>query len=56
MMGHTAVGNLAESKPIPLPSLHGGQGYSFPGLVLPNDAVDSESMVGIKTGDFGAGI
>ena len=33
--------------------LHGGEGSSFPGLVPHNDMVDSESLVGIKCGDYG---
>ena len=36
-----------------LPSLHGGEGSSFPGLVPPNDMVGSECVVGIKCGDSG---
>ena len=42
---------LAESYPIPLPSLHGGEGSSFPGLLPSDDMVDSESVMGIKAGD-----
>ena len=52
MVGHTALG-LAESHPIPLPSLHGGEGSSFPGLVPSNDTVNSECAMGIKPGDSG---
>ena len=33
-------GVLAESHPISLPSLHGGEGSSFSDLVLPDDMVD----------------
>ena len=40
-----------ESHLIPLPSLHDGEGSSFPGLVPSDDAVDSESVMGIKPGD-----
>ena len=40
-----------ESHLIPLPSLHDGEGSSFPGLVPSDDAVDSESVMGIKAGD-----
>ena len=40
-----------ESHLIPLPSLHDGEGPSFPGLVPSDDAVDSESVMGIKPGD-----
>ena len=47
---------LAESHPIPPPSLNGGEGCSIPSLVLSDDKVDSESVVGIKPGDSGMGI
>ena len=40
-----------ESHLIPLLSLHDGEGSSFPGLVLSDDVVDSESVVGVKPGD-----
>ena len=53
MVGHTALGGLAESHPIPPPSLHGSKGSSFPGLVLSNDTVNSESPMGVKPGDSG---
>ena len=43
----------AESHPIPLPSLHDGEGSSFPGLVPSDDTVNSESVMGIKPGDSG---
>ena len=52
MVGHTALGAW-QSHPIPVPSLHGGEGSSFPGLVPTNDTVNSESVVGIKPGDSG---
>ena len=39
---------MAESHPIPQPSLHGGEGFSFPGLVPSDDTVNSESAVGTK--------
>ena len=42
---------LEESHLIPLPSLHDGEGSSFPGLVPSDDEVDSESVMGIKPGD-----
>ena len=51
--GAYRFGGLAESHPIPSPSLHGGEGSSFPGLVPSNDTVNSESMVGFKPGDSG---
>ena len=44
---------LAESHPVPPPSLHCGEGFSFPGLVPSNDIVVFESAVGIKPGDSG---
>ena len=53
MVGHTALGGLVESHPIPPPSLHGGEGSSFPGLVPSNDTINSESAMGIKPGDSG---
>ena len=40
-----------ESHPIPLPSLHEEEGSSFPGLVPSDDALSSESVMGIKPGD-----
>ena len=52
MVGHTALGAW-QSHPIPLPSLHGGQGSSFPGLVPSDATVNSESAMGIKPGDSG---
>ena len=42
-----------ESHLIPLPSLHGGEGSSLPGLVPSDDVVDSDSVMGIKPGDSG---
>ena len=42
------LGVLAESKPVPPSSLHGGEESSFPGLVPPNDMFNSESVVGMK--------
>ena len=35
------------------PSLHDGKGSSFPGLVPSDDAVNSDSVMGIKPGDSG---
>ena len=52
MVGHTALG-LGRESPNPLPSLHDGEGSSFPGLVLSDDTVNSESVMGIKPGDSG---
>ena len=40
-----------ESHQIPPPSLHDGEGSSFPGLVPSDDTVNSESVMGIKLGD-----
>ena len=51
--GAYSFGGLAESHPIPPPSLYGGEGSSFPGLVPSNDTVNSESVMGIKPGDSG---
>ena len=44
---------MAESHPIPLPSLQGWKGSSFPGLVPSNDTVNYESAMGVKFGDSG---
>ena len=49
--GAYSLGGLAESHPIPPPSLHDGEGSSFPGLVPLDDMVDSESVMGIKPCD-----
>ena len=46
------LGSLAESHPILPPFLYGGEGSSFPGLASPNDTVNSESVVGIQTGEM----
>ena len=51
MVGYTALG--AWQRVTDPPSLHGGEGSSFPGLVPSNDKVNSESVVGIKPGDSG---
>ena len=44
---------MADSHPIPLPSLHGGEGYSFPDSATQYDTVYSKSVVGVKLGDSG---
>ena len=49
--GTYSLKGLAESHLIPLPSLHYGEGSSFPGLVPSDDTVDSESVIGVKPGD-----
>ena len=54
--GAYSFGGLAESHLIPPPSLHDGEGSSFPGLVPSNDMVDSESAIGIKPGDSGVAV
>ena len=51
--GAYSLGGSVESHLIPLPSLHDGEGSSFPGLVPSDDAVDSDSVMGIKPGDSG---
>ena len=43
---------FTESHPIPPPSLYGGEGSSVPGLVPSNDLVNSESVLGMKSGDL----
>ena len=42
-----------ESHLIPPPSVLDGEGSSFPGWVPSDDAVNSESVMGIKPGDSG---
>ena len=49
--GAYSLGGSVESHLIPLSSLHDGEGSSFPGLVPSDDAVDSDSVMGIKPGD-----
>ena len=51
--GVYSFGGLAVSHSISLPSMHGGEGSSFPGLVPPDDMVISEYAVDIKTGNSG---
>ena len=48
-----SLGGSIESHLIPPPSLHDGEGSSFPGLVPSDDAVDSDSVMDIKPGDSG---
>ena len=51
--GVYSLGGSVESHPIPLPSLHDWEGSSFPGLVPSDDAVNSDSVMSIKSGDSG---
>ena len=51
--GLYSLGGSVESHLIPLPSLHGVEGSSFPGLVPSDDAVNSDSVIDIKPGDSG---
>ena len=51
--GPYSFGDLAESHLIPPPSLHGGEGSSFPGLVPSVNMANFESAMGIKPGDSG---
>ena len=51
--GVYSLGGSIESHPIPLPFLCDGEGSSFPGLVPSDDAVDSDSVMGVKPGDCG---
>ena len=44
---------VAESHLIPLPSLHGRDGSSFPDSAEPHDTINSESVVGLKPGHSG---
>ena len=46
-----SLGGCAESHPIPPPSLHDGEGSSFPGLVPSDDTVNS--VMGVEPGDSG---
>ena len=48
--GAYRFGSLAESHPIPLLSLHGREGSSFPDSAHPDDMVNFESVVHIKFG------
>ena len=49
--GVYSLGGSLESHLIPPPSLHDGEGSSFPGLVPSDEAVNSDSVMGIKPGD-----
>ena len=54
MVAHTAFG-LSRSMEIPPPSLNGGEGSPFPGLVPPNGTVKSKSVAGMKPGEWLSG-
>ena len=51
--GVYSLGGSTESHLIPPPSLHDGEGSSFPGLVLSDDVVNSDSVMGVKPDDSG---
>ena len=51
MVRHTALGTWQSMVPIPMSSLHGGEGSLCPVCVPPEDMVNSESVVGIKSGN-----
>ena len=51
--GVYGLGGSIESHLIPPPSLHDGEGSSFPGVAPSDGAVDSDSVMGIKPGDSG---
>ena len=51
--GAYSLGDSVESHLIPPPSLHGGEGSSFPNLMPLDDVVNSDSVMGIKLGDSG---
>ena len=51
IVGVYSLGGSIESHLIPPPSLRDGEGSSFPGLVPSDDAVHSDSVMGIKPGD-----
>ena len=48
--GAYSLWGTVESQLIPPPSLHDGEGSSFPGLVPSDDVVNLESVMGIKPG------
>ena len=50
MVRHTAFG-AQQSHLIPLASMHGGEGSSFPGSALPKYMLNSEYVMSIKPGD-----
>ena len=50
LVGIQPWGPSGESPDLP-PSLHDGEGSSFPGLVPSDDMVDPESVMGVKPGD-----
>ena len=49
--GAYSLGGSVEGHLIPLPSLHDGEGSSFPGLVPSDDVADFESVMGVKPVD-----
>ena len=49
--GVYSLGGSKESHLIPPPSLHDGEGSSFPGLVPSDDVVNPDSVMAIKPGD-----
>ena len=51
--GVYSLGGSIESHLIPLPSLHDGEGSSFPGSVPSDDVVNPNSVMAIKPGDSG---
>ena len=53
MVRHTALGAQQRVTQIPPPSLHDGDGSSFPHLMPSDDTVNPESVVGVKPGDSG---
>ena len=51
--GVYSLGGSIESHQIPPPSLHAGEGSSFPGLVQSDDVVNPDSVMAVKPGDSG---
>ena len=51
--GVYSLGGSIESHLIPPPSLHAGEGSSFPGLVPSDDVVNPDSVMAVKPGDSG---
>ena len=45
---------MGDIHPIPLPSLHGMEGSSLPGIAPPSYMVNSKCVVGVKPGDSAA--
>ena len=51
-LSHQPVGS-ADSHLVLLHSLHGGEGFSLPGCVPPDNMVNSKCVLGVKLGNSG---